>query len=126
MPNPLNLKLWTWNLKRETLNLEPIVVLMTAASAAEAEDLGEMLVNKKLAACVQILPQIQSIYRWKGSTERAAEVLLIVKTELHKFAELEQQVRAMHSYETPEIVALAVADISAPYRAWLTSNLGSD
>ena len=108
------------------MNLDPIVVLMTAASAEEAEGLADMLLNKELAACVQILPQIQSIYRWKGRTERSSEVLLIVKTESQKFAELEQQVRTMHSYETPEIVALSVADISAPYREWLASNLGSD
>jgi periplasmic divalent cation tolerance protein len=108
------------------LSSDPIVVLVTAASAEEAEGLADMLVNKELAACVQILPQIQSIYRWKGRLERSSEVLLIVKTELQKFAELERQVRTIHSYETPEIVALSIADISAPYREWLTSNLGSD
>ena len=68
-----------------------------------------MLVENSLAACVQILPAIESVYRWKGSVERSSEVLLIAKTESGKFPELERQVRAMHSYEVPEIVALPPA-----------------
>lgn len=105
------------------MNPSPVVVLMTAASNQEATELANMLVNSKLAACVQILPQIESIYRWKGSIERSSEVLLIAKTEQSRFVKLEQSVRAMHSYDTPEILAIPASEISAPYRKWLSDSL---
>ena len=98
---------------------------MTASSSQEAARLAEMLVNTKLAACVQILPAIESVYRWQGSIERSSEALLLVKTESSKFAELEGQVRAMHSYETPEIVAVPVTAISQAYSEWLSISLES-
>ena len=101
---------------------DPIVVLMTAATAAEATRIAEFLVNKKLAACAQILPDMQSIYLWKGEVQREKEVLLLVKTTRANFAELEREVRAIHSYETPEIIALPIAEGSEPYLKWLTSS----
>jgi periplasmic divalent cation tolerance protein len=96
-----------------------IVVLMTAANGAEALRLAEMLVGAQLAACVQIMPEMQSVYRWQGNIERQPEVLLIAKTVKSRFAELEREVRALHSYETPEIVALPVFACSTPYLEWL-------
>ncbi|HET6670670.1 MAG TPA: divalent-cation tolerance protein CutA [Pyrinomonadaceae bacterium] len=99
---------------------------MTAASDEEGVRLGDMLVEERLAACVQILPAIQSIYRWQGSIERSSEVLLIAKTETDKFVDLERRVRAMHSYETPEIVAVPVTAISEPYRKWLSASIDSE
>jgi periplasmic divalent cation tolerance protein len=81
-----------------------------------------MLVDRKLAACVQILPEIQSIYLWKGKVERARELLLLAKSTRENFAELERQVRSIHSYETPEIIALPVSAGSKPYLDWLTSS----
>ena len=101
---------------------EPIVVLMTAADGDEAARIAESLVNRKLAACVQILPGIQSIYVWQGKVQREGEVLLLAKSMRANFAELERAVRAMHSYETPEIIALAVEAGSEPYLKWLTSS----
>lgn len=98
---------------------------MTASSSEEADRLADMLVNGNLAACVQILPPIRSVYRWQGRIERSSEVLLIAKTAADKFVELEQRVRAMHSYETPEIVALPVTAISEPYRKWLFGSIDS-
>lgn len=98
---------------------------MTAASREEAGRISDTLVEKRLAGCVQILPAIESVYRWQGSIERSSEVLLIAKTETSKFAELERQVRAMHSYETPEIVAVPVTAISQPYSEWLSASLES-
>lgn len=85
-----------------------------------------MLVKERLAACVQILPAIQSIYRWQGSIERSSEVLLIAKTEQGGFAELERRVRELHSYETPEIVAIPVTGISEPYREWLSASIDAE
>lgn len=105
---------------------EAIVVLITAANSDEAGQLAEMLVAQRLAACVQILPETQSVYRWQGKVERAAEILVIVKTTKSKFEELERAVRAVHSYETPEIVALPVAIGSLPYLSWLNSSLIAD
>ena len=102
---------------------EAIVVLMTASNSEEAVRLGTLLVQSQLAACVQILPEMQSVYRWQGNIERQSEVLLIAKTTRSRFLELEREVRALHSYETPEIVALPVTAISAPYFEWLSASV---
>ena len=99
-----------------------IVVLMTAGSQEEASRLAEMLVGAHLAACVQIMPQMESIYRWKGEVHRAPEFLLLVKTTAACFDELEREVRSLHTYDTPEIIALPVVQVSAPYFDWLASN----
>ena len=98
---------------------DAIVVFMTAANGEEAARLADMLVGAHLAACVQILPEIESVYRWEGKIERQSEVLLLAKTTMSKFDELEREVRALHSYETPEIIAVPVMDGSAPYLEWL-------
>ncbi len=95
---------------------------MTASEAVEATRIAELLVDKKLAACVQILPEMQSIYFWKGEVQRDREVLLLAKTTRAKFAELEREVRAIHSYETPEIIALPVVEGSEAYLKWLTTS----
>ena len=101
----------------------PIIVLMTAASNEEAKRLADMLVGANLAACVQILPQMETVYRWKGKIERESEVLLIAKTLSSRFDLLEQRVRELHSYETPEIVAIPASALSTPYREWLVATL---
>ena len=105
---------------------EAIAVFMTAANREEAARLAEMLVGARLAACVQILPEIESVYRWEGKVERQREVLLIAKTTASKFEEIERDVRAIHSYATPEIVALPIVAGSAPYLQWLISGVASD
>ena len=101
---------------------DPIVVLMTAASVEEATKIADTLVHSKLTACVQVLPEMQSIYLWKGEVQREREVLMIAKTTSAKFEELQSQVRAMHSYETPEIIALPIVALSEDYLKWLTSS----
>jgi periplasmic divalent cation tolerance protein len=98
---------------------DAIVVFMTAANGEEATRLADMLVGAHLAACVQILPEMESVYRWQGKIERQAEVLLIAKTTIGKFDDLEREVRALHSYDTPEIVAVPIVAGSAPYLEWL-------
>jgi periplasmic divalent cation tolerance protein len=103
-----------------------IVVMMTAASREEAARLAEMLVGARLAACVQILPEMESVYWWQGEMKFEAETLLLAKTTAGRFATLEREVRALHSYETPEIVALPVTDISAPYLEWLAGNVSHE
>src|ERR1051325_3463668 len=95
------------------LDEDPIVVFMTASSGEEATRLADLLVGANLAACVQILPEMESVYRWQGEIERQSEILLIAKTSVAKFADLEREVRALHSYETPEIIALPILAGSA-------------
>lgn len=102
---------------------EPIVVLLTAANGEEAVRLADMLIGAHLAACVQILPEMESVYRWEGKIERQPEILLLAKTTRSKFNDLEKEVRALHSYETPEIIALPVVAGSAPYLDWLRASL---
>ncbi len=92
---------------------------MTAPKREEAERLAEILVSRRLAACVQILPEIKSFYHWQDKIERDAETLILAKTVIDKFAELEEVVRENHSYEVPEIVAVPASAVSAPYLAWL-------
>ncbi|HKR23163.1 MAG TPA: divalent-cation tolerance protein CutA [Pyrinomonadaceae bacterium] len=102
---------------------EPVVVLLTAANGEEAVRLADMLIGAHLAACVQILPEMESVYRWEGKIERQPEVLLLAKTVRSKFDELEKQVRALHSYDTPEIIALPIVAGSTPYLDWLRASL---
>ena len=104
---------------------DAIVVFMTAASDEEATRLAEMLVGAELAACVQILSSVQSVYRWKDKLERQSEVLLIAKTLRSRFEELDREVRAMHSYEVPEIAAAPLSAISQPYLDWLVGAIES-
>ena len=104
-------------------NTETILVMMTASSREEASRLAEMLVGARLAACVQIMPEMESVYRWKGKVQREPEVLLLAKTIQACFAELEREVRALHSYETPEIIAVPVTAASSPYLTWLTETV---
>ena len=98
---------------------DAIVVFMTAANGEEATRLAEMLVGAHLAACVQILPEMESVYRWQGKIERQSEILIIAKTTRGKFDDLEREVRALHSYDTPEIIAVPVVIGSEPYLHWL-------
>ena len=97
-----------------------IVVLITAPNREEAIRLADMIVGAHLAACVQILPEMESVYRWQGKIERQPEILLIAKTTHGRFDELEREVRALHSYDTPEIIALPIVAGSEPYLRWLT------
>ena len=98
---------------------DAIIVFMTASNGEEAARLADMLVGAHLAACVQILPEMESVYRWQGKIERAPEILLLAKTIKSKFEELEREVRALHSYDTPEIIAVPVVAGSASYVDWL-------
>jgi len=102
---------------------EAIAVFITAGNKAEAVRLAEILVEARLAACVQIIPQMESVYRWQGQVERQEEVLLIAKTVKSKFEELEREVRAVHNYETPEIIAVPIVSGSDPYLKWLLDSV---
>jgi periplasmic divalent cation tolerance protein len=97
-----------------------IVVLMTAPPGRTARRLARILVEKRLAACVNIVPKVDSIYRWKGKIERAGESLLVVKTEGRRLPRLILEVRRIHPYTLPEIIALPLSGGHADYLRWVT------
>ena len=103
---------------------DTIVVLVTCASRAEAGRLARVLVEKRLAACVNVsgVP-VHSVYRWKGKVETAREWLLIVKSTKRRFAALRQEIARLHSYEVPEVIALTIAAGSAAYLGWLEESV---
>jgi len=98
-----------------------ISVHITASSPAEAEKIGHALVEEKLAACVNILPGAQSIYRWESKIEVAEEAILIAKTRADLFEMLSRRVKALHSYKVPCIVAIPIMTGDQAYLDWLTA-----
>jgi periplasmic divalent cation tolerance protein len=103
-----------------------IVVLVTCGSVKEARTIARALVQGKLAACVNILPSaVESIYRWKGKVESAKEFLLVIKTARKQFAAVEFEVRRLHSYDVPEIVALPIASGSRDYLSWIAESVST-
>ncbi len=103
---------------------EFLIVLITASNEDEAVHISQELVDSRLAACVNIVKGIRSIYRWKGKREDEAEVLMIVKTRRDLFAGLKKRVKELHSYSVPEIIALPVIDGSEEYLKWLQEETG--
>ena len=97
------------------------VILTTAGSQAEAERLAEMLVSRQLAACVQIV-NILSCYRWKGTVTKEAELLLLIKTATHLYAEVEAAIVENHNYEVPEVIQIPVEQGLDRYLEWISDN----
>jgi len=95
------------------------IVLTTCPDAASAERLARILVEEGLAACVNILPPMRSIYRWKGKIEDASELLLVIKSAAARFPDIRDRLRALHPYELPEIIAVPIVDGLPAYLAWL-------
>jgi len=102
-----------------------LVILVTAVNQEEARKIGKGMVNAKLAACANIVPGIQSIYRWKGKVVKAQEVLIILKSTRPRYRALEKAIKAMHTYETPEIIALPVKEGLDRYIGWVRSETHS-
>ena len=103
----------------------PRLVLVTASSLDEARRIADALLETHLAACVNIVPGIESHYWWQGKREQGSEVLLLVKTSAEQFEAVAAAVRAHHSYECPEIVALDPREMAPAYRAWWAREMGS-
>ena len=99
------------------------IILCTCADREQAEKIAHALVENQLAACVNILPGIHSVYRWQGNVESAAEALLLIKTRAPFSGEVQSTITALHSYEIPEFLVLPVAGGSETYLGWLTANL---
>jgi periplasmic divalent cation tolerance protein len=100
-----------------------IVVFTTTSSAEESEILARKIVEARLAACVQVLPQMKSFYFWEGAIQAETEHLLLIKTSDEKFDELKSFIESNHSYTVPEIVALKAEKVSESYLKWLTDYL---
>jgi periplasmic divalent cation tolerance protein len=96
-----------------------VLVLVTAGSEAEAETIAKALVEGRLAACVNIVSPIRSIYRWEGKIVDDREWLLVIKTQTEHFVDLETKIRALHSYQVPEVIAIPIVQGAEGYLRWL-------
>jgi periplasmic divalent cation tolerance protein len=99
------------------------VALSTVGTAEDAERIARSLVERRLAACVNVVPGVVSIYRWKGGICRDEERLLVIKTRLERLPALREALVALHPYDVPELVALAVEAGHEPYLAWLDESV---
>jgi periplasmic divalent cation tolerance protein len=109
---------------RKTMD-DYVVVFSTIGRVEDAETMARALVEGGLAACVNVIPTIVSIYRWKGCVEREEERLLVIKTRRERFEELRRAIVSRHPYEVPEIVALPLVGGHAPYLAWIDECVGT-
>jgi periplasmic divalent cation tolerance protein len=105
---------------------DKIVVLSTCESEHEALRLAKHLLENRLAACVNIIPGARSIFRWKDKIEEVAEFVLLIKSRRDLFAALSIELQKVHSYETPEVIALPVLEGAERYLGWLDNELQSD
>jgi len=103
--------------------MTPVIVLTTVGTTFDPLPLATQLVEKRLAACVNVIPQIQSVYRWQGKIENDSEKLLLIKTADSRLEELKKALFAAHPYEVPEFVVLQPVELSDAYKAWLLSNV---
>jgi periplasmic divalent cation tolerance protein len=104
---------------------DSIVVISTCATEADAERLARALIEARLVACVSVVPQVRSFYRWKGQVESVGEFLLLMKTSRESFGALSAAMEKLHPYELPELLALPVVAGPANYLNWLAGNLGT-
>jgi len=102
---------------------DKILVLTTCASEEEARRIARALVERRLAACVNIVPGLRSVYRWRGALEEESECLLVIKSRRDLFDELRAGIESLHSYELPELIALPVVEGSEAYLNWLEREL---
>ena len=104
---------------------DKIVVLSTCGSADEAAKIARSLVEKKLAACVNVMPAVRSFYRWKGVVEDEQESLLVIKSSRALFNDLRVEIERLHSYEVPEVIAVPIVDGLEGYLEWLDRELAA-
>ena len=102
---------------------DPIIILTTVSSKKEAELIGSKLIDKELAACVNIIPNIKSIYRWKGKMNKDSEYLLIIKTVKRAEEDVFENIRKLHSYDTPEMISIPITGGEKSYLNWLSKSV---
>jgi len=100
-----------------------VLLSTTTSSATEAEHIAQALVEKRLAACVQIVPQVRSIYRWQDKIEKSDEWLCLAKTRRSLLPQAEAEITQLHSYDCPELITVPIEASSAAYLAWLDEQL---
>lgn len=103
-----------------------LMVMSNAPDQASAQVLARTLVDAKLAACVNILPAVQSVYRWQGQIEQADEVTLLIKTTRQNYAQLQQALVSAHPYDVPELIAWPITEGYAPYLQWVAAETTPD
>lgn len=104
-------------------NHTPVLATTTAAAAEDARKIAAALVEEKLAACVQIVEPITSIYRWQGAVEEEKEILLLIKSSRELIPRIAELLDRLHPYEVPELIATPIVEGSAAYLSWLRENL---
>ncbi len=115
---------WKINEMKGTRKKDPYVVLFSTTNRLEeAHRIAHQLIAARLVACVNIVPSISSVYRWKGSVQKDTEVLMIMKTKKSRISRLEKSLRAIHSYETPELIALPIVYGLPEYLKWIDDSL---
>jgi len=103
---------------------EVLVVLCTFPDPEQARQIGTALVERQLAACVNLLPAVESVYRWEGKVETASETLAIIKTTAAAYEEFEAVLESLHPYEVPEIIALGPERVLGSYKRWWMGQIG--
>ncbi|HLH75708.1 MAG TPA: divalent-cation tolerance protein CutA [Candidatus Binataceae bacterium] len=107
------------------MSVPALLVLVTVPDQADAAAIGHALVEERLAACVNLIGPIRSIYRWEGTVADEGEFLLLIKTRPELYTALETRVRALHSYQVAEVIAVPIERGSAPYLQWLAQATGT-
>jgi len=100
-----------------------IVILITTSSAEEAHRIADQLLNQRKAACVNIIPRVDSLFWWQGKLDSARESLMVIKTKTSKLKEITELVKKVHSYEVPEVIALPIVGGNEDYLKWLDTSL---
>ncbi len=103
-----------------------LIMFVTASGSEEASRIASSLVEERLAACVNIVSNIESVYRWQGEVTRDSEILMIIKTTDERYAQLERRIKELHSYTTPEIIALRIERGSKAYLDWLRKSTSEE
>jgi len=102
---------------------DAVLVLSAASTREEAERIAQALVDERLAACVNVVPGVVSVYRWKGAVQKDDELLLVIKTRSEAVEALRARLVALHSYELPEVVVLTIAGGHPPYLDWIAEGV---
>jgi periplasmic divalent cation tolerance protein len=102
-----------------------LLAVSTVAGAEDARRIAHALVERRLAACVNVVPGVLSVYRWKGAVEQESEHLLLIKTRAERLEELREALVALHPYDVPELIAVRIEAGHAPYLAWLDESVGA-
>lgn len=104
--------------------MKPVIIYSTTRSREEAQKIGNYLVENKLAACVNIIPNVESIYNWQNELQKDSEFLLIIKTDAKFKNDIQNMFEKIHSYDLPELIMINIQDSSADYLRWMQENIG--